>query len=80
MEKVVKGSGEDDWAVPIENVEDGARKVKVGSLNHLGGPELKDGVNSEHDLEEGENFSGRVILKDMFASDSKEGNKLRSVG
>ena len=50
MDEVVEGGRENNWAVQIEEVEDGAREAKVRGLNHLSTPELEDGVDSEDDL------------------------------
>lgn len=39
----------------------------------MGTSELEDGVDGKDDLEDGEGFSRRVILKDMFTANSKKG-------
>ena len=75
VEKVIEGSGKKDRAIPVEDVEDGARKSEVGGLNYLGCPELKDRVDSEDNLEEGEGFSGWVVLEDVLTAHSEEGGK-----
>ena len=61
-------------------MEDRAREAEVRGLYHLSTPELEDRVDSEDDLEEGKGFARWVILKDMFTSNSKEGDGFRSVG
>ena len=61
-------------------MEDGARESKVGSLNHLDTPKLKDRVDSEDYLKKGESFNGGVILKDMFTSDGEKGDEIRRIG
>ena len=61
-------------------MKDGARELKVRGLNDLSAPELEHRVDGEDDLEEWEGFSRRVVLKDVLASYSKEGDELRSIG
>ena len=80
MKEVIEGSREDYRAIPIENVENGARESEVGGLNHLSTPELEDGFDGEYNLEEGKGFGRWVVLKDVFTSNGKERNELRSVG
>ena len=80
VEEIIERSGEDNWAVPVEKVEDGAREVKVRGLNHLSTPKLEDGVDGENDLEQGEGLGSGMVFKDMFTSNGQEGDELRSVG
>ena len=80
VEEVVEGGGKDYGAVPVEKVKNWAREVKVRGLYHLSTPELEDRVNGKDNLEEGKGFGGWVILKDVFASDSKEGDEFGGVG
>ena len=44
MVEVIEGSGEDDWAIPIKDVEDWTGEPEMESLNYLGSPELEGGV------------------------------------
>ena len=60
-------------------MKDRAEEAKVRGLNHLGTPELKDGVDSKDDLEEGKGLGYWVVLKDVFAPYSKEGDELGRV-
>ena len=53
-------------------MEDDARSMEMGSLDYLGNSELEDEIDGEDDLEEGEGFGRRVILKDMFTSNSEK--------
>ena len=76
VEEVVEQSGENNGAVPVQNMKDRAREAKVRGLYHLSTPELEDGADGEYHLEEGESLSSGVVLKDMFTSDCEERNEL----
>ena len=78
VEEIIKGGREDNWAIPVKDVKDGARESEMWGLDDLGIPELEDGVNSEDDLEEGEGLSCWVIFKDVFTPYSEEGGELGS--
>ena len=80
MEEVVEGGGKENWAVPVEDMEDGTRKSEVGSLNNLGGPKLENRVDSEDDLKEGKGLGGWMVLEDMLAFHSEEGSKFGGKG
>ena len=51
VEEVVEGSRKDNWAIPVEKMEDRTRETEVRSLNHLCTPKLEDGVDGKDDLE-----------------------------
>ena len=79
VQEVIEGSGKDNWAVPVEKVEDGTGKAKVGGLNYLCASELEDGVDGENNLEQGKGFGNGMVLEDVLASYSKKGNKFGSI-
>ena len=80
VKEVVEGGREEDRAIPIKNMKDGARKSEMESLDDLSGSELEHGVYCKDYLEEGKGLGCRVVLKDMLASHSEEGGELGREG